>query len=102
MLENILKSVNDAEAQAEEIMKAAEAQAASILEDAKARAGVMREETFQRVKLKNQEMADAMHQEGSLRLEAAAAEAQKEIDALNKLVASKKKEAVQAVLSVLI
>ena len=91
MLENILKSVNDAEAQA-----------ASILEDAKARAGVMREETFQRVKLKNQEMADAMHQEGSLRLEAAAAEAQKEIDALNELVASKKKEAVQAVLSVLI
>ena len=102
MLENILKSVNDAEAQAEEIMKAAEAQAASILEDAKARAGVMREETFQRVKLKNQEMADSMHQEGSLRLEAAAAEAQKEIDALNELVASKKKEAVQAVLSVLI
>lgn len=102
MLENILKSVNDAEAQAEEIMKAAEAQAASILEDAKARAGVMREETFQRVKLKNQEMADAMHQEGSLRLEAAATEAQKEIDALNELVASKKKEAVQAVLSVLI
>ena len=43
-----------------------------------------------------------MHQEGSLRLEAAAAEAQKEIDALNELVASKKKEAVQAVLSVLI
>ena len=36
MLENILKSVNDAEAEAEEIMKAAEAQAASILEDAKA------------------------------------------------------------------
>ena len=35
MLENILKSVNDAEAQAEEIMKAAEAQAASILEDAR-------------------------------------------------------------------
>lgn len=102
MLENILKSVNDAEAQAEEIMKAAEAQAASILEDAKARAGVMRADTFQRVKLKNQEMADAMHQEGSLRLEAAAAEAQKEIDALNELVVPKKKEAVQAVLSVLI
>lgn len=102
MLENILKSVNDAEAQAEEIMKAAEAQAASILEDAKARAGVMREDTFQRLKLKNQEMADAMHQEGSLRLEAAAAEAQKEIDALNELVVPKKKEAVQAVLSALI
>ena len=102
MLENILKAVNDAEAQAEEIMKAAEAQAASILEDAKARAGVMREDTFQRLKLKNQEMADAMHQEGSLRLEAAAAEAQKEIDALNELVVPKKKEAVQAVLSVLI
>lgn len=102
MLENILKSVNDAEAEAEEIMKAAEAQAASILEDAKAQARVMKEETFQRVRLKNQEMADAMHQEGGLRLEAAAAEAQKETDALKELVAPKKKEAVQAVISVLI
>ena len=43
-----------------------------------------------------------MHQEGGLRLEAAAAEAQKETDALKELVAPKKKEAVQAVISVLI
>lgn len=102
MLENILRSVNDAEAEAEEIMKAAEAQAASILEDAKAQAKAMKEDTFQRVKLKNQEMTEAMHQEGGLRLEAAVLEAQKETDALRELVAPKKKEAVQAVISALI
>lgn len=102
MLENILKSVNDAEAEAEDRIKAAETQAASILEDAKAQAKAMKEDKFQKIKLKNQEMTETMHQEGGLRLEAAAVEAQKETDALRELVAPKKKEAVQAVISALI
>ena len=38
MLEDILKSVNKAEAEADEILKTAEIQAVSILEEAKAQA----------------------------------------------------------------
>ena len=55
MLEDILKSVNKAETEADGILKTAEAQAASILEEARVRAKNLKADTSQKVKSENHE-----------------------------------------------
>ena len=102
MLEDILKSVNKAEAEADEILKTAEVQAVSILEEAKARAKDMKVDTSQKIKLMNQEITGKMQSEGQSQLAAAAAEAGKETEALRELIAPKRAEAVEAVISSLV
>lgn len=73
MLEDILKSVNKAEAEADEILKTAEAQAVSILEEAKAQAKAMTSDTSQKIRSMNQEMTEKMQSDGQGQLAAAAA-----------------------------
>lgn len=102
MLEDILKSVNKAEAEADEILKTAEVQVVSILEEAKARAKDMKVDTSQKIKLMNQEITGKMQSEGQSQLAAAAAEAGKETEALRELIAPKRAEAVEAVISSLV
>ena len=102
MLEDILKSVNKAEAEADEILKTAEVQVVSILEEAKSRAKDMKVDTYQKIKLMNQEITGTMQSEGQSQLAAAAAEAGKETEALRELIAPKRAEAVEAVISSLV
>ncbi len=102
MLEDILKSVNKAETEADGILKTAEAQAASILEEARVRAKNLKADTSQKVKSENQEIIERMQSEGQSPLTAAAAEVLTEIEALRELTAPKRVEAVEAVISSLI
>lgn len=99
MLEDILKSVHKVEAEADEMIKSAETQAAAMIDEAKAQAKTMKADTSQKIKLLNDEIADQMYSEGQSQLTAAAAEAEKETEALRELIAPKYKEAVEAVVS---
>ena len=100
MLEETLKSVRDAEAKAEEILKEADAKAASVLEDAKVKAQAMKEDTASKVRSLSQKTTQAVHKEGDTQLEMAAKEARKEIEALRELVVPKKPEALEAIGSI--
>ena len=102
MLEETLKSVRDAEAKAEEILKEADAKAASVLEDAKVKAQAMKEDTASKVRSLSQKTTQAVHKEGDTQLEMAAKEARKEIEALRELVVPKKPEALEAIISALV
>jgi vacuolar-type H+-ATPase subunit H len=102
VLEDTLKAVKEAEAKADDIVKEAEAKAASILNDAKAEAQALKDDTRQKVRSKNQEVAAKTQAEGEVQLQAAAEDVQKEIAALKELIAPKKKDAVDAVISSLV
>lgn len=102
MLEDTLKSVKEAEAKAEETVRAADSQAASILEEARAKAKAMKEETQQNIRLRAQELQTQIQESGDRQMEEAAREAQKETEALKELIAPRKEEAVEAVIASLV
>ena len=62
----------------------------------------MKADTSQKIKLMNQEITEKMQSEGQSQLAAAAAEAEKETEALRELIAPKRAEAVEAVISSLV
>lgn len=102
MLDDILKSINNAEAEADRILKEAEAQAAALLTDARAKAQSMKEDALAETKARSQEQADALQAEGGRQLEDAAEKAREEVSALKALIAPKRKAAAEAVIQSLI
>lgn len=102
MLDSMLKSVTDAESKADKIIKDAEQQAASILENARHEAKVYEEETVQKIRLRNQETSEAMQLAGDQRMKAAEVKAAEEVSELRRAVEPKRKEAADAVISILI
>lgn len=102
MLENILKSVTEAEAKADTIILQAEQDALGMVEEAKQQALKMREETISQLKVSNQELLKSMQAMSNEKLSEAAVIAQKEADALKASVFSKKQEAIEEVITMMI
>ena len=102
VLENILEKVKESEIMALSIEKDAEAQSAAILDEARRQADKMREDMAQNLKLRSQDMMSKLEKEGEEQLKAAEKAASEEVLTLKQQVEPKKKEAVKAVISLLI
>ena len=66
------------------------------------KAQALKEDTLQRVKSGSQEASDKARAESDKQMAEAAADAQKEIQALKELIVPKKKEAVEKVIAALV
>ena len=82
--------------------KDAEVQSAAILDEALRQADKMKEDRAQNLKLRSQDMMSKLEKEGEEQLKAAEKAASEEVLTLKQQVEPKKKEAVKAVISLLI
>ena len=102
MLENILKSVTDAEAKAEAIIRDAEQKGLKMADEARKEAAVMKEATANRLKTEYQEQSRQMQMLSQQQLEDASQMANKDATDLKGSVEMKKKEAIKAVIAQMI
>ena len=72
------------------------------VEEAKAKAKAMKEETASKIRSGSQEAEEAAHKASEAKLAEAEEQAQKEADALRQLVEPKREEALEAVITSLV
>ena len=102
MLEMILKNVTEAENRAEQIRMEAEHEAANILSEARAQAEGMKAEAVQSGRVREREFLEWVHLMSTRKLEEGAKKAEEEAKALRKSVEPKKKEAMDAIIHLMI
>ena len=100
MLENILKSVTEAEEKAEKILLEAEQKASQIVDDARVQAASMKAETLNSIKLKNQELSKRMQMQSAEQSALDLKAAEQKADELKASVEGKRKEAYSSRLQV--
>ena len=102
MLEMILKNVTEAENQAEQIRMEAEQKAANILDEARAQAADMTAEAVQACRVREREFLEGIRLLSTQKLEEGAKKAEEEAKALRNSVEPKKKEAMDAIIHLMI
>ena len=102
MLENILKTVQESEFEADMIIKDAEKQAAELLDDARKEANALKDDMAQKIKLRNQTTAERMQTEINQQMIVGAAAVSEDVAQLKMAAGEKQKEAVNAVIALLI
>ena len=102
MLEMILKNVTEAENQAEQIRVAAEQKAADILGEARAQAADMKAEAVQSGRVREREFLEWVHLMSTRKLEEGAKKAEEEAKALRASVEPKKREAMDAIIHLML
>ncbi len=98
MLEKILKSVTDAEANADTMIRDAQENAKQMVEEARRRAALLKESTVKELKIRQQEQSKQMQMVTHQKLEAAVGEAEQEAKKLKASVEMKKQAAIDAVI----
>ncbi len=102
MLENILKSVTEAEEKADKIILDAEQKAAQLVDDAKKQAVLLKAQTQNSIKLRGQELSKELQTQSIHQSDLDAQAADEKALELKASAASKRKEAVDAVMAMLI
>ena len=102
MLENILKSVTEAEEKADKIILEAEQKSAQLVNDAEKKAILLKTQTQNSIKLRGQELSKALQSQSIHQSDLDAQAAEEKALELKASVASKRKEAVDAVMAMLI
>ena len=102
MLENILKTVQESDFEADMIITDAEKQAAELLDDARKEANALKDDMAQKIKLRNQTTAERMQTEINQQMIVGAAAVSEDVAQLKMSAGEKQKEAVNAVIALLI
>ena len=98
MLEKILKSVTEAEAKADAMIREAEESGKQIVEEARKQAAALKESTINELKIHQQEQSKRMQEMSRNKLEEAVCTAEQEAQDLKASVDEKKKAAIEAVI----
>ena len=99
MIENILKSVTEAEAKAEAIIRQAEQNGAEIVNEAKKQAEYMKVSTGNSLKIKQQELTKQLQTASAKQLEENLKNVKQEAKTLKESAWMKKKTAIEAVIA---
>ncbi len=102
MVEETIKTIKEAEAQADQLEMDADQTCAGILDDANVQAKELTEKMVAEARAKAQEEMNAAKEAGDQSLEDSMKDVEKEIDALKEAAKGKEQEAISAVIDALI